>query len=94
MEQFRDIFKHFSPAMQKVLSYVQEARVWKLRESLPSSWVGSCGKIVLIGDAAHGALPWVGQVSYNFQAAVLQRYTDTHREEVWHSKMQQHLQNV
>ena len=34
-------------------------QVWQLKESMSSSWVSGCGKIVLIGDDAYGTLPWV-----------------------------------
>jgi salicylate hydroxylase len=63
IQQFREYFKDFSPTIRKVLMYVDEAHVWKVKEATPSSWVGKSGKVVLIGDAAHGTLPWVGQVS-------------------------------
>ena len=62
MVQFRAYFKEYTPAIQKILSYVKEAYVWKLKETMPSSWNGKTGRIALIGDAAHGSLPWVGQV--------------------------------
>jgi salicylate hydroxylase len=62
IEQFKGYFKDFAPAIQKLLSYVKEAYVWRLIETMPPSWVSKSGRVVLIGDAAHAALPWVGQV--------------------------------
>jgi salicylate hydroxylase len=63
IEQFKGYFKDFAPAIQKLLSYVKEAYVWRMMETMPSSWVSNSGRVVLVGDAAHAALPWVGQVS-------------------------------
>ena len=62
IEQLKEYFQDFAPAIQKMLSYVKEAHVWRLMETMPPSWVSKSGRIVLIGDAAHAALPWVGQV--------------------------------
>jgi salicylate hydroxylase len=62
MKLFKEHFKDFVPAIQKVLSYVKEAYVWRIIETTPPSWVSKSGRVVLIGDAAHAILPFVGQV--------------------------------
>ncbi|KAE9364905.1 FAD/NAD(P)-binding domain-containing protein [Stipitochalara longipes BDJ] len=61
IEKFREHFKDFAPAVQKLLSYVKDAHVWRMAETIPESWVSESGRVVLIGDAAHAILPWVGQ---------------------------------
>jgi salicylate hydroxylase len=62
IEQFKGYFKDFAPAIQKLLSYMKDAYVWRMMETITPSWVSKSGKVVLVGDAAHAALPWVGQV--------------------------------
>lgn len=62
VKQFKEHFKGFAPAIQKVLSYVNEAHVWRIIETTPPSWVSKSGRVILIGDAAHAILPFVGQV--------------------------------
>jgi salicylate hydroxylase len=62
IKQFKEHFKDFAPAIQKVLSYVKAAHVWRIFETIPPSWVSKSGRVVLIGDAAHAILPWIGQV--------------------------------
>jgi hypothetical protein len=59
---FKERFRDFAPAIQKILSYVEEAEVWKITDTTPPSWVSKSGRIILIGDAAHAILPYVGQV--------------------------------
>lgn len=56
-------FKDFAHVIQKALSYVKEAHVWRMQETLAPSWVSKSGKVVLAGDAAHAVLPYVGQVN-------------------------------
>ena len=63
IEKLKGYFKDFAPEIQKVLSYVKEAHVWRMMETMPTSWVSKSGKVVLAGDAAHAVLPYVGQVS-------------------------------
>jgi salicylate hydroxylase len=62
IEHMKSYFKGFAPVIQKALSYVEEAHVWRMLETLVPSWVGKSGKVVLTGDAAHAVLPYVGQV--------------------------------
>jgi salicylate hydroxylase len=62
IEKFGEYFKDYSSVTQKVLSYMKEAHVWRMMESMPASWVSKSGRVVLIGDAVHGVLPQVGQV--------------------------------
>ncbi|KAI9745685.1 MAG: hypothetical protein M1818_001219 [Claussenomyces sp. TS43310] len=58
----RDTFKDFAPPMRKVLDIVDSAVVWKVVEVPPlPSWVSKGGKVVIIGDAAHGMTPYQGQ---------------------------------
>jgi salicylate hydroxylase len=60
-------FEGFAPVIQKSLSYVNEAHVWRMLETIVPSWVSKSGKVVLTGDAAHAVLPFVGQVNLLFQ---------------------------
>jgi hypothetical protein len=93
IEQFKGYFKDFAPAIQKLLSYVKEAYVWRMMETMPPSWVSKSGRVVLIGDAAHAALPWVGQVSISLINPVVLN-AHKFREVAWHLRMQQLWQNV
>ncbi|KAK5701678.1 hypothetical protein LTR97_004496 [Elasticomyces elasticus] len=61
IERFKAHFKDYHPAILQMLSYVTEANVWRLKEATPPTWIGTSGRVILIGDAAHGSLPWVGQ---------------------------------
>ena len=63
IEHMKTYFKDFAPVIQKALSYVEEAHVWSMLETLAPSWASKSGKVVLTGDAAHAVLPYVGQVS-------------------------------
>jgi salicylate hydroxylase len=62
IEKLGEYFKDHSPVIQKMLSYMKEAHVWRMMKSMPASWVSMSGKVVLIGDAVHAVLSWVGQV--------------------------------
>jgi salicylate hydroxylase len=64
IERLKLHFKHHAPTIQKVLSYVEQAHVWRRMETMPESWVSKSGKAALVGDAAHAVLPWVGQVIF------------------------------
>ena len=90
-----EYYEDYSPALQKLLSYVKTAYVWKLKESRPSSWVGESGRIVVIGDAAHASLPWVGQVSSISTDSSAPPHThDRSREVAWHSRTGHVLRSV
>jgi hypothetical protein len=62
VEHMKTYFNGFAPVIQKALSYVDEAYVWRMMETMPASWVSTSGKVVLVGDAAHAVLPFAGQV--------------------------------
>jgi salicylate hydroxylase len=66
ISMLREYFKGHAPSIQKLLSYVKEAHVWRMAETMPESWVSKGGKVVLVGDAAHAVLPYAGQVRYPF----------------------------
>jgi salicylate hydroxylase len=54
----------WDPALTELLSYCDDYFVWPLAYADPTlDWMSESGKIVLIGDAAHGVLPYVGAVS-------------------------------
>jgi salicylate hydroxylase len=63
IKHMKEYFKEFAPVIQKGLSYVSKAHVWRMQETLVPSWVSESGKVVLIGDAAHAVLPYGGQVN-------------------------------
>lgn len=62
LAEMRQHYSNFDPTMKKVIDKVSSCLKWKLSEmpSLPR-WVGSNGHVVLIGDAAHGMLPYLAQ---------------------------------
>jgi salicylate hydroxylase len=63
LEHMRETFKEFAPAMRKILDIVDRSVVWKVVEVPPlPSWISKGGKVVIIGDAAHGMTPYQGQV--------------------------------
>lgn len=63
-EEMRAHYSHFDPVIKKVLAKVKSCVRWKLAELPPlPSWVSPSGRVVLIGDAAHGMLPYLAQVS-------------------------------
>lgn len=66
-----------------------------LVETVPKSWVSEHGRVVLIGDAAHATLPWLGQVSITSRIwCQISSVLTIYREAVWLSKMHQFLQDV
>ena len=64
IEQLKSHFKYHAPAIQKVLSYADEAHIWRMMETMREPWVSKSGKVALTGDAAHAVLPWVAQVIF------------------------------
>jgi hypothetical protein len=60
----RETFKDLAQPMRKVLDAVDSSVVWKVVEVPPlPSWISTGGNVVIIGDAAHGMMPYQGQVS-------------------------------
>jgi salicylate hydroxylase len=84
VEQMKSYFKGYAPVVQKALSYVEEAYVWRMLETMPPSWVSKSGKVVLTGDAAHAVLRFAGQV-IRPHPHPMQRVTDN-RAVAWQSK--------
>jgi len=62
LEEMKKHYCNFDPIAQRVLEHVDSCLKWKLAY-LPSltKWVGDSGRVVLIGDAAHGMLPYLAQ---------------------------------
>ncbi|ODA80864.1 hypothetical protein RJ55_03824 [Drechmeria coniospora] len=59
-EQMLKQFGHFDAKIVRILEFARDAKCWPLFSMKPlSSW--TCGKAVLIGDAAHPMLPFGGQ---------------------------------
>ncbi|CZR60361.1 uncharacterized protein PAC_10257 [Phialocephala subalpina] len=58
--KIRAYFKPYTSAIQKLMSYVDEAIVWQLHDVTLKSWMSKSGKVILIGDAAHAVLPFSG----------------------------------
>jgi salicylate hydroxylase len=64
LAHMREAFKVFAPPMRKVFDLIDSSVVWKVVEVPPLPWwTSKGGKIVIIGDAAHGMTPYQGQVS-------------------------------
>jgi salicylate hydroxylase len=62
VEEMRRHFSNWDPVIQQVLSHIEECRKWKLAYLPPlEKWVSDSGRVVLIGDAAHGMLPYMAQ---------------------------------
>jgi len=60
--EMRKHFSNWDPVIQQVLSHIEECRKWKLAYLPPlEKWVSDSGRVVLIGDAAHGMLPYMAQ---------------------------------
>jgi hypothetical protein len=62
-EHMKQYFKDYVLFYHKIMAYTKEANVWRITETMPTSWVSKSGQVVIIGDAAHAAQPYVGQVS-------------------------------
>ncbi len=62
LDEMKKHYCNFDPIIQKVLEHVDYCSKWKLAYLPPlSKWVSDSGRVVLIGDAAHGMLPYVAQ---------------------------------
>ncbi|KAI9745051.1 MAG: hypothetical protein M1818_001329 [Claussenomyces sp. TS43310] len=60
--ELKELYGDFEPKIGRLLDRVDEATIWKVTTApqLPS-WRSKGGKVVLLGDAAHGTLPHAGQ---------------------------------
>lgn len=63
IEYVRRVFSELDPSLKAYLALALGCSRWKLSEvpDLPR-WVSEGGRIVLLGDAAHGMLPSAAQV--------------------------------
>ncbi|KUJ09262.1 FAD/NAD(P)-binding domain-containing protein [Mollisia scopiformis] len=58
----KKIHEKWDKVLQKVLTHVDHCLKWKLAYIPPlNTWVSESGKVVIIGDAAHGMLPYMAQ---------------------------------
>ncbi|KAH7390218.1 hypothetical protein BKA64DRAFT_117741 [Cadophora sp. MPI-SDFR-AT-0126] len=61
-EEMKAKYSKWEPGLQKVLGHITECKKWKLASVPPlPTWVSSSGRVVIIGDAAHGMLPYMAQ---------------------------------
>lgn len=62
LEEMKKHYCNFDPVIQRVLDHVDYCLKWKLAYLPPlTKWVSDSGRVVLIGDAAHGMLPYLAQ---------------------------------
>ena len=62
LEEMKEHYSNFDPIIQRVLEHVDSCLKWKLVYLPPlTKWVSESGHVVLIGDAAHGMLPYLAQ---------------------------------
>ena len=63
VEEMRKQYSNWDPVIQQVLSHVEDCRKWKLAYLPPlEKWVRESVRVVLIGDAAYGMLPYMPRV--------------------------------
>lgn len=62
LTEMKEHYKAFDPLISQVLSHVTDCLKWKLARmpKLPT-WASDNGRVVLIGDAAHGMVPYLAQ---------------------------------
>ncbi|KAF1810519.1 FAD/NAD(P)-binding domain-containing protein [Eremomyces bilateralis CBS 781.70] len=61
-KKLKDFFETWDPRLRKLLEMVDTTYMWSLRDRPAlEKWVHPTGNLVLIGDAAHPMLPYVGQ---------------------------------
>lgn len=78
VDEMRDQYKHFEPVVRKFLGHVEKCTKWILAELPPlARWVSKSGKVVLIGDAAHGMLQYLGQVRFSRADSTTTRWPNT-----------------
>jgi salicylate hydroxylase len=62
LSEMKQHYSSFDPVVQKVLTHVTGCLKWKLAQLPPlPRWVSNSGRVVLIGDAAHGMVPYLAQ---------------------------------
>ena len=62
LDEMKKHYCNFDPIIQRVLEHVNSCLKWKLAYLPPlTKWVSDSGRVVLIGDAAHGMLPYLAQ---------------------------------
>lgn len=61
-EQAQEEYRDWNPVVSRVLSRAKDVKVWRLAEvpRLPR-WTSKSGKVVLMGDAAHGMVQFLAQ---------------------------------
>ena len=64
LDDMKCAYAKYEPVVQELLDLITDVRGWRIRE-LPKldRWSSLSGKIVLLDDAAHAMLPFLGQVS-------------------------------
>lgn len=62
LDEMRGHYASFDPTIQRVLTKVTSCIKWKLADiPPPPRWRSANGRVVLIGDAAHGMVPYLAQ---------------------------------
>lgn len=62
--ELRNLFHDFCPQVQSLLSLVETCTKWTIAEVPPlETWSSTCGRVILLGDAAHAMSPHVAQGS-------------------------------
>ena len=61
-DEMRAQYSNWDPIIQRVLTHVTHCLKWKLAYLPPlERWVSDNGRVVVIGDAAHGMVPYLAQ---------------------------------
>jgi salicylate hydroxylase len=62
LKEMKTHYSNFDPTITRVLEHVTVCLKWKLAALPPlPKWVSDSGRVVLIGDAAHGMVPYLAQ---------------------------------